>query len=219
MSESVKSFTKGISPFVGLSNLPALVHLNDYSVTAKLQHNEASGIPVFAKSGKKVLTPKSFMDILESFQPEAGVLLGDTNLSLDVGKNRSRKSVSKTIEFINQCLEMKEKSERLKDVFFLAPIVCSAKEYDLKELLEHVGKLEAIEGFSLEGLHKMGADALLSDETHLEAIRNVLVSEKKFSESQLVFLSVYEINFTTHDSESQYSYSYLLAHTYIPIGI
>lgn len=176
MSESLKHFTKGISSFVGLGHIPSLVHLNDYSVTAKLQHNEANGIPVFAKSGKKVLTPKTFIELLESFCPDAAVLLGDTNISLDVGKNRSRKSVSKTIEFMDKCLELKATSERLKDVFLLAPIVGSAKDYDRAELLSHINKLEAIDGYSLEGLHKMGPDALMAEEGLLERVSLLLVS-------------------------------------------
>lgn len=176
MSESLKSFPRGISSFVGMGNVPALVHLNDYSVLAKLQHNEANGIPVFAKSGKKVLTPKSFMAILESFAPDAAVLLGDTNLSLDVGKNRSRKSVAKTIEFVDQCLELRGDSERLRDTFLLAPIVGSAKEYDRKELIDHMNKLQGIDGYSIEGLHKMGSDALLAGDDVLEVVKVLLVS-------------------------------------------
>lgn len=177
MSESLKSYSKGIASFVGLSHLPTLVHLNDYSVTAKLQHNEASGIPVFAKSGKTVLTPESFMSILENFQPEAAVLLGDTNLSLDVGKNRSRKSVTKTVQFIDKCLELRTTSERLKDLFLIAPVVGAAKEHDRKELLEHINKLEAIDGYSIEGLHKMGPDALQGNESAmLDTTKVLLVS-------------------------------------------
>lgn len=176
MSESLNHFTKGISSFVGLATLPSLVHLNDYSVTAKLQHNEANGIPVFAKSGKKVLTAKSFVDILSAFAPDAAVLLGDTNISLDVGKNRSRKSVSKTIEFMDKCLELKASSERLKNLFILAPIVGSAKEYDRAELLAHINKLDAIDGYSFEGLHKMGPDALTAEEGLLDTVKLLLVS-------------------------------------------
>lgn len=176
MSESLKNYTKGISSFVGLGHIPSLVHLNDYSITARLQHNEANGIPVFAKSGKKVLTPKSFMEILDSFAPDAAVLLGDTNISLDVGKNRSRKSVSKTIEFMDKCLELQAASERLKDTFLLAPIVGSAKEHDRVELISHVNKLDAIGGYSIEGLHKMGPDALLLEDQLLDTVKILLVS-------------------------------------------
>lgn len=177
MVESLKNFPKGISSFVGLGNVPSLVHLNDYSLAAKLQHNEANGVPVFAKSGKKVLTPKSFMELLDSFAPDAAVLLGDTNLSMDSGKNRSRKSVNKTIEFMDKCLELKANSQRLKDLFILAPIVGPAKEHDRAELLAHINKLEAVDGYSVEGLHKMGAETLLADESLLDTVKNLLVSD------------------------------------------
>lgn len=180
MSESLKSYTKGISSFVGLGNLTSFVHLNDQSMVARLQHNEANGIPVFAKSGKKVLSPKSFMELLDSFAPDAVVLLGDTNLSSDAGKNRSRKSVNKTMEFIDKCLEMKGQSDRLKDTFILAPIVGSAKEFDRKELLTHIGQLNTIDGYSIEGLHKMGPDALMVEEApFLATVKLLLVSEYK----------------------------------------
>lgn len=178
MSESLKNFSKGISSFVGLPNVPSLVHLNDYSVAAKLQHNEANGIPVFAKSGKKVLTPNSFIDLLDAFAPDAAVLLGDTNLSLDVGKNRSRRSVAKTIEFMDKCLELKADSERLKNIFLLAPIVGPAKEHDRVELLSHINSLDAIDGYSIEGLHKMGADALLAEDNALDTVKILLVSKQ-----------------------------------------
>lgn len=182
MTDSLKHFQRGISDFVGLGHIPSLVHLNDYSVLSRLQHNEAAGIPVFAKSGKKVLSPTKFMEIIDCFRPDAFVLMGDTNLTMDVGKNRSRKSVQKTMEFMNQCLELKSGKEALNNSLVLAPIAGATKEYDRTEFLDYLSKLEAIDGYSLEGLHKMGPDGLLGDQDLLLAtVKTILVSKLESS--------------------------------------
>lgn len=179
MSDSLKHFQKGVSDFVGLGNVPSLLHLHDYSAMTRLSHNEAAGIPVFAKSGKKVLSPQSFMEMVESFRPAAVVLMGDTNLSMDVGKNRSRKSVAKTMEFIDKCLELNSSSK--EERMLLAPIAGAAKDYDRNELLTYLSKLEAIDGYSIEGLHKMGPDSLVGDqELLLDTVRIIVVSEIRF---------------------------------------
>lgn len=178
MADSLKSFKKGLSSFVGLSHIPCLLHVQDWTVESR-QHHDVTGVPVFAKSGKKVLNSNDFMEIVDSMIPDMCILLGDSVTDFESGKNRCSKSVKKTRELVEECLKLKKPSH---EWFVVAPVVGGFQEFQRNDYLDFLTELKGIDGYSLEGFHKLGASAMTANPAEISKmvdmcqviVRNVL---------------------------------------------
>lgn len=196
MTESLTDFKRGISEFVALGQMPAIVSVNDVTVDTKGHHNENNGMAVFPKSGKKVLNVDKYMATIEPYRADMVVLLGDTNLDMECGKNRSRKSVNRTKEFVDKCLEIAAAKDSGQDSpFLVVPVIGGAKEYDRNEHLEYVGGLSGVSGYSIEGLHRYGTDPLAVDQSALlDCVKICLVSLIQFPHMPLIMIRIYLYN-------------------------
>ena len=58
---------------------------------------------------------KRYMDIVESFQPDWFQALADSDTDRDSSKKRIRKSLDKTLDYLDDCVSRKDQS----DVIFL----------------------------------------------------------------------------------------------------
>ncbi|XP_059614486.1 queuine tRNA-ribosyltransferase accessory subunit 2 [Phlebotomus argentipes] len=163
MLDSVKDSGKSISCFVALPECPTFLCLRDTSTESRSGHHEKAGVPLFTRYGKKVISPESFMDFVKTFRPDFCHLLGDGDTTVESSKKRGVHSVSRTIKFTEKCLEMRSKSENLRKIFTLAPIVGGFSRENRQKSIEFVKSVE-IDGVFIDGLHGNGETALFVPE-------------------------------------------------------
>lgn len=167
MLEAVKSSGNGISSFAALHECLTFFCLRDTCEESKSGHHEKAGVPLFTRHGKKVISPEIFMDFVEAFKPDFFHLLSDGDTSFDSSKKRSIQSVTRTIDFAQKCLEIKNERENLQKMFVLAPIVGGYSHVNRRKCIEFASSASGIDGFFIDGLHANGETALFVPEKEI----------------------------------------------------
>ena len=165
MEEAVGISGSSITKFAGNDNNLSLLIMKDPSETAKSGHFDRDAVPIFTKRGKTILTPTSFMKIVESFKPDMYHPLADGDTSKDSASKRIYKAVDKSDTFFKACLEIHKKSDKLKNTSIIAAIEGGynekARETSYNYLKEHN---QDISGYLIDGLHSNGADVVNIEE-------------------------------------------------------
>jgi queuine tRNA-ribosyltransferase subunit QTRTD1 len=142
---------------------------------SKSGHNEREAVPIFTKRGKYLLSPKTFMKIVQAFQPNLYHMLCDGDTSQESGEKRTFKSVEKTDNFFKECLQIHKQSDKLKMSKIIASVEGGynkkARELSIKYLNEYQAE---IAGFLIDGLHTNGPDVIdMPEEPAIEIVNFV----------------------------------------------
>eukprot|EP00058_Branchiostoma_floridae_P008202 XP_002593690.1 hypothetical protein BRAFLDRAFT_107671 [Branchiostoma floridae] len=110
----VKDFQQGIGKFTGMEDFFLYCSVQDPAVREATGYNFNKGVSVWGPGGRIKLEVADFMAIQKAFRPDWYQCLcdGDT-ASADTSNKRVRKSVDRTLNFLDQCLEIHQKSQEL----------------------------------------------------------------------------------------------------------
>lgn len=114
MHEAIKVFQKGITAFAGLEHTMSLVTLKDTGVSSTAYYNRDS-VSIATRSGKEIITPQKYMDLIEMFKPDMFHTLCDGDTSESCGNKRIYNAVNRTESFFHQCVEWYKASTSLSD--------------------------------------------------------------------------------------------------------
>ncbi|XP_055896182.1 queuine tRNA-ribosyltransferase accessory subunit 2-like isoform X1 [Biomphalaria glabrata] len=155
--ETVAEFGKGLREFTAMSNPVIFTTLHDASAAISPGKNDNSGVAVWGKGGKIKLDTSLFMKIQESFCPDWFQAMSDGDTDVSCGNKRLVKSVDRTLDFLDEIVEAKNKSEVLSKSSLIGVIEGGFSETQRKRsAAETVAR--PVDGFLIEGFEKGNRD-------------------------------------------------------------
>lgn len=174
--ETMQYYNGTISEFIGNKNSLTCLTVNDPSDLTKQGHHNKDQVPIWTKHGKVMFDSKTYMDLVESFQPDMYCLLSDSDTNITSTQKRIAKAVQQTALYNKQCLEHHRKSEKLKGNFVIAPI---AGGYCLKSRMKCIEgltqNLNDVGGFLIDGLHNNGPEVEFLPFNEVKEVVNYII--------------------------------------------
>lgn len=134
--------------------------LQDPGSLTQSGHHFKDSVPIWTRSGKVLINADTYMNAVESFNPDVYYLLSDGDTNVTSPAKRVTKAVDRTLLFYTQCLERHKKSEILKNAFVIGSIsggyCLKARKRCIDEMLEK--EEEVVKGFLIDGLHNNGPE-------------------------------------------------------------
>lgn len=121
-------------------------------------HHYKDFVPLWTRTGKVLLNADMYMRTAEAFKPDIFCFLSDTDTNIASSKKRIIKSISNTLNFLKQCVDLYRKSSALKNAFPIASITGGYSLDARQEVMEEIGKYNEIKGYVIDGLHNNGPE-------------------------------------------------------------
>ena len=166
----INKWGKGVASFIGMAEHPIVVTVQDPSETTRSGYHQNKSISVWINSNRVFVTPSSFMESMSAMKPDLLVALCDGDTEQGCSNKRISKSVSKTLDFLEDCLDIKGAHACLSSASVIGAIEGGL---DLKARTKCAKEIMAknVDGFLLDGFHCNGPE---SGELRFESIRHVL---------------------------------------------
>lgn len=124
--------------------------------------HEKDGIGIFDKSGKINVTPKYYMNMMKTFQPDFFTVLNDDDIHIDSAKKRTIKSKERSLQFLEECHELQNSSRELDYSHMIISLGGGFIEYERQSMLKELVSKEFYNSSSVQfGFHRNGAEATL----------------------------------------------------------
>nr|XP_022325988.1 queuine tRNA-ribosyltransferase accessory subunit 2-like isoform X2 [Crassostrea virginica] len=148
--EAVNKFQQGIAKFTALEDFLVYISVQDMGVDVPSGYNTTAGTAVWNKGGKKLIDPELFVKCQESFQPTFYQALSDSDTDKNSGKKRATKAVDRTLNFLDDVLDLHKKSERLREVGVFGSVVGGfCKQERIRSARETAAR--DVDGYVIEG--------------------------------------------------------------------
>ncbi|XP_017881512.1 queuine tRNA-ribosyltransferase accessory subunit 2, partial [Ceratina calcarata] len=171
MFESIKDTNTDFANFVSMKEYISLLTIHDPAFTTPSGHRESiNSVPIWTRSGKCVLTPDEYMDVVEAFKPDMYVALCDGDTNKNSSKKRLSKAVQRSETFFEQCLIKHSSSKALKSSELLG-VVEGGYDKQCRTLSINYLKDKPIIGYVIDGLHNNGPDV---QDTSSEEIQEII---------------------------------------------
>ncbi|XP_028394617.1 queuine tRNA-ribosyltransferase accessory subunit 2-like [Dendronephthya gigantea] len=145
------TYKKGFAEFCGLKK-KQFVYCSVYDPVQEMQcsYNEEKNISVWNSGGRKKINVDHFIKILTSFKPDIAQCLCDSIPSGQTSK-RNKKSVDRTLKFLDEILECKKSNEELKSIEIFGSVEGGDCEIEKNRSAVQTSKRD-IAGFIVEGI-------------------------------------------------------------------
>lgn len=140
----------GIKKFLGLEEFISYLSIQDPIQEMREGYNEEKSVSVWTPGGRKKVEVTQFMTVLEAFQPDIAECLCDTLPASSQTEKRIRKSVDRTLKFLDKCIAEKD-SRKLASCNLLGVIEGSDSVKERIRSAKETSK-RPVAGFVLEGL-------------------------------------------------------------------
>ncbi|GAB6027898.1 Queuine tRNA-ribosyltransferase subunit qtrtd1 [Chamberlinius hualienensis] len=179
--EAVKRFSKGLGEFTGLNDNIIYSSVQDPAEANKSGYNDKFGVSLWSKSGRKQVDVEQFMEIQTAFTPDIYQALCDSDTSKETSSKRTVKAVERTLNYLDQCLKIHQKTERLANSAVFGTVE-GGFNVALRQRSAKLTAERPVDGFIIDGLDCYGpASELLNFEeirVILEETIKVLPNEK-----------------------------------------
>jgi len=167
----LRKWGAGLSSFLGLSDHPLVLTVQDPGELTKSGYHNNKNISVWSNNNRELITPASFMEAIQHIHPNLFIALCDGDTEPGCSNKRISKSVSKTIDFLDTCLELKKCSPSLDKVGVIGAVEggldMKARTKCAKEIVDR-----GVDGFLLDGFHCNGP---ASENLEFSSIKEVML--------------------------------------------
>ncbi|NWR72356.1 QTRT2 ribosyltransferase, partial [Centropus unirufus] len=165
----LEEYKEGAAKFVGMPDMVLYCSLHDPVAPCPPGYNTNKAVSLWASSGRMEVTASKFMDIQRAIQPDWFQCISDGDtISGEVGRKRVKKSVDRSLSFLDECLQLLEKSPELQgSVMFGSIEGGDVLEERLRSARETAKR--PVGGFLLDGFQ----GSAMSKETKLQLIASV----------------------------------------------
>ncbi|XP_035829348.1 queuine tRNA-ribosyltransferase accessory subunit 2 isoform X1 [Aplysia californica] len=173
--ENVREFGKGLGEFSAMKDKVIFTTLHDATAAVASGKNDKGGVAVWGKGGKMKLDPQLYMKVQEAFCPDWFQALSDGDTDKTCGKKRLLKAVDRTLDFLDDIVEMKNESEVLKTSSLIGAIEGG---YSVEERRRSAKETAArpVDGFLIEGFEKGHSSVdLFADEEFMTVLTETMV--------------------------------------------
>ncbi|NWH60563.1 QTRT2 ribosyltransferase, partial [Geococcyx californianus] len=155
--------------FPGMPDMVLYCSLRDPAAPCPPGYNTNKTVSLWGSSGRMEVTASKFMDIQRAIQPDWFQCISDGDtISGEVGIKRVKKSVDRSLSFLDECLQLLEKSPELQgSVMFGAIEGGDVLEERLRSARETAKR--PVGGFLLDGFQ----GSAMAKETKLKLIASV----------------------------------------------
>lgn len=143
-----KSSCNGIKEFLGLEEYISYLSIQDPVQEIREGYNEEKSVSVWTPGGRKKIDVNLFMTVLQAFKPNIAECLCDTIPFSKQTEKRIRKSVDRTLKFLDKCIEEKE-SKSLSSCYLFGVIEGSNSEKERIRSAKETSQ-RSVAGFVLE---------------------------------------------------------------------
>ncbi|ELT91169.1 hypothetical protein CAPTEDRAFT_225931 [Capitella teleta] len=179
--DAIQKYNKGIAAFASLPEKLVFASMQDPGVATPTGFNTNKGVAVWGRPGKTEMTVEMHTRLTEALRPCVYQAMFDGDTPKDASNKRMKKSVDRSIQFLDLCLEEKKKSEVLRDVPMFAGIVGGYNKYERARFAKEVSKRD-VSGYSIEGFHHNGSKV---EELKISEISDLLqISLNELSEDK-----------------------------------
>ncbi|NXN98064.1 QTRT2 ribosyltransferase, partial [Rhinopomastus cyanomelas] len=167
--EVLKEYKEGAAKFIGVPDAVLYCSLHDPVAPCPSGYSTNKTVSLWGASGRMEITASKFMDIQQAVQPDWFQCISDGDtISGEVGRKRVKKSVDRSLSFLDACLQLLEKSPELQgSVMFGAIEGGDILEERLRSARETAKR--PVGGFVLDGFQ----GCAMAKETKLKLIASV----------------------------------------------
>ncbi|XP_053168786.1 queuine tRNA-ribosyltransferase accessory subunit 2 isoform X3 [Hemicordylus capensis] len=123
LQEVLEEYKEGIGKFVGMPDSVLYCSLHDPVNSSPPGFNNNKTVSIWGYAGRMEITASKFMDIQLAFQPDWFQCLSDGDtIAGAVSKKRAKKSVDRSLSFLDECLQLLEKSPELQQSMMIGVI-------------------------------------------------------------------------------------------------
>ncbi|NWR85979.1 QTRT2 ribosyltransferase, partial [Furnarius figulus] len=165
----LEEYKEGAAKFIGMPDAVLYCSLHDPVSPCPSGYNTNKAVSLWGSSGRMELTASKFMDIQRAIQPDWFQCISDGDtVSGEAGRKRAKKSVDRSLSFLDVCLQLQEKSPELQgSVMFGAIEGGDILEERLRSARETAKR--PVGGFLLDGFQ----GCAMAKETKLKLIASV----------------------------------------------
>ncbi|NXJ08924.1 QTRT2 ribosyltransferase, partial [Odontophorus gujanensis] len=115
LHDVLDEYKEGAAKFIGMPDTVLYCSLQDPVAPCPSGYNTNKTVSLWGNSGRLEMTASKFMDIQRAIQPDwfQCIADGDT-ISGDVSRKRAKKSVDRSLSFLDACLQLLEKAPELQ---------------------------------------------------------------------------------------------------------
>lgn len=156
-TEVLKLFGKGIGNFVGLGESSSWVTVQDPSEKTPTGYHGNKNVSVWQGTNRNTVDPNSFMQVIKAMNPDVFIALCDGDTPPDCSNKRVYKSVSKSLEFLDECLELKTEMVELTDTAIIGAVQ-GGRDPKSRERSAKETASRPVDAFLLDGFHTNGEE-------------------------------------------------------------
>ncbi|XP_042724327.1 queuine tRNA-ribosyltransferase accessory subunit 2 [Lagopus leucura] len=115
LHDVLEEYKEGAAKFIGMPDTVLYCSLQDPAAPCPSGYNTNKTVSLWGSSGRMEMTASKFMDIQRAIQPDwfQCIADGDT-ISGEVTRKRAKKSVDRSLSFLDVCLQLLEKAPELQ---------------------------------------------------------------------------------------------------------
>ncbi|CAI9738130.1 queuine tRNA-ribosyltransferase subunit qtrtd1-like isoform X1 [Octopus vulgaris] len=168
--ETLEYFGKGIKQFASLKNGFIYTSVQDPAAEVPSGYNDKNGVAVWSKGGKTMADVELFMKSMEAMMPDFYQALSDGDTEQSSTAKRTKKSVDRTLDFLDEILQIHNKSPKLKNTAVFGVVEGGFLKRERERSAKNTAA-RAVQGFVIEGLHRSG---VTSESVTTEKMNEVL---------------------------------------------
>jgi len=160
-ADVLAQFGGGVGKFLGLGESSVWVSVQDPGERTPSGYHTNNAVSVWTGGGgknKEVIDAKKYMQGIQALRPDVFVSLCDGDTPADCSNKRLSKSVSKTVDFLDKCLDYKSEMRDLADTGIIG-VIEGGRDGKSREWSAKQTAARPVDGFLLDGLHLNGEDA------------------------------------------------------------
>ncbi|XP_019404328.1 PREDICTED: queuine tRNA-ribosyltransferase accessory subunit 2 isoform X2 [Crocodylus porosus] len=177
LHEVLEEYKQGIGKFIGMPDSVLYCSVQDPATSCPSGYNTNKTVSIWGCGGRMEMTPSKFMSMQQALQPNWFQCLSDGDTaSGETSRKRAKKSVDRSLSFLDKCLQLLEKSPELQESVLIGAIEGGdVLEERLRSARETAKR--AVGGFLLDGFqgHAMAKETKLS---LMEAVTAELPEDK-----------------------------------------
>lgn len=161
----------GLASFLGMSDHPVVLTIQDPGELTKSGYHNNKNISVWSNNNnRELVSPTTFMEAVEHIKPDLFIALCDGDTEPGCSNKRVSKSVAKSIDFLDTCIQLKSSTPSLSKTGIIGAVEGGL---DMKARTKSTKEVVAreVDGFLLDGFHCNGPD---SEHLDFSSINEVL---------------------------------------------
>ncbi|XP_033105229.1 queuine tRNA-ribosyltransferase accessory subunit 2-like [Anneissia japonica] len=112
--ETVEGIPGGIGHFIGIQNTLYYLSLQDPGIQTPSGYNDKSSASIWVSAGRMRLHVDQYMSMQKAFKPDWYEAMYDGDTPLGCSRKKIQKSINRTLNFLDKCLNIHEESDDLK---------------------------------------------------------------------------------------------------------